>query len=229
MSIRKEVMSAMYQTYVRDRVVNANLQHFQNQSYVALVDFLNYYYHARAGKLQHLKAFNVATTIRQALDLLWNNRCWIGRVVFVIDWGTNEVKGTKSYDYAALKCLREVVVLLGMLPGYEATLDQFDITKHNILLTGGYDAEDVMVYLTHFCNPIFLTNDNDAWILQILLDDKPRLFYKNGRFQVVTRMNLIRTALWAHLHLHQNSQYVIRLPLPVFRPFVELDPHTILD
>ncbi len=196
---RKEVMTMLYTKYVRDDLMSANLKRFKNLSYVVTVDFLNYYYDQRMGNSVIMKSDKISRFLAKMLEELHDNKIWVEKVIFVVDWGRNEVKGTNSYDTNSLTCLQRVICNLGLPSDKVSYPESFDITRHNVVLTSGYDGEDLMVYLTKRVNSIYVTNDNDILVIHSLLDNRKKLFYRNNRFQVVNNRHTIRQQLHACL------------------------------
>jgi len=104
---RKEVMTMMYNKYIIDELTSAKLSRFKNQSYVVMVDFLNYYYDRKMGSSETMKSTKISRYLQDMFEELRDNHIWVNKVIFVVDWGRNEVRVQTLRTIIALYVYKE--------------------------------------------------------------------------------------------------------------------------
>lgn len=210
---RKEGITQMYKHFVRDNVVTAEFPkyRYRGENHVVMVDFLNYFYDQRMGNSVDIKVVRIRKVIEEVIQELKNNHIRVDKPVLVIDWGVNTVKGTRSFDGDVLICASRILASLGLSQTVAERPGDFDVARHTVVFTCGYDGEDLMVYLTKNIHSVYMSNDGDALVIHCLLDDRKKLFYRNGQFQVVKGRSHISHQLHSCIQYNtENCSQVLR-------------------
>lgn len=114
--------------------------------------------------------------ITKLVNLLFDLGITIQKYVFFVDDGVNVSKNTNSCEKRRYHCLTRLFRKMKLKSSICNNYNKFNLEVHNVVKSGGCDAETLMALLLRNNNCVFMSNDYDLFVMNTIVANDSAIF-----------------------------------------------------